>query len=215
MAWLWAAVPLALLLALAGLFVVVGDTLFPRPPATIEKLSIERIVLRDGQVILHVVNGGPQAVTVAQALVNDALWDFSITPSPTLERFGRATISFQYPWVQGEPVHVILISSNGARFEKGIAVAAATPEPGLPAFLLYALIGVVVGVIPVALGLLFYPFLRTLGRAAVQFILALTVGLLIFLAGDTLHEALETAEQVPGAFQGVSLIVVGTVAAFL
>jgi ZIP family zinc transporter len=215
MAWLWAAVPLALLLALVVAFLFAGDALFPKPPAPIEKLSIERMVLRDGQVILHVVNGGPQPVTIAQTLVNDALWDFSIMPSPTLERFGRATISFQYPWVQGEPVHVTLISSNGVRFEKGIEVAAATPEPGLQAFLLYALIGVVVGVIPVALGLLFYPFLRTLGRAAVQFILALTVGLLIFLAGDTLHEALETAEQVPGAFQGVSLIVVGAVAAFL
>lgn len=214
-AWLWAAVPLALLLALAALFVAAGDTLFPQSPAPIERLNIERVVLREGQVILHVVNGGPQPVTIAQALVNDALWDFSITPSPVLERLGRATLSFQYPWVQGEPVHVTLISSSGVRFESSVEVAVATPEPGLQAFLLYALIGLVVGVIPVTLGLLFYPFLRTLGQAAVQFILALTAGLLIFLAGDTLHEALETAEQVPGAFQGVSLIVVGTVAAFL
>jgi zinc transporter ZupT len=110
---------------------------------------------------------------------------------------------------------VVIVSSSGVRFEKGIDVATATPALGLDAFLLYAVIGVFVGVIPVALGLLFFPFLRTLGRGAVHFILALTVGLLLFLVGDTLHEALEVAEQVPGAFQGVGLVVTGVIAAFL
>ena len=45
----------------------------------------------------------------------------------------------------------------------------------------YALIGTYVGVIPVALGLLWYPFLRRLGTAGMNFVLALTVGLLAFL----------------------------------
>jgi zinc transporter ZupT len=47
----------------------------------------------------------------------------------------------------------------------------------------------------------------------VRFFLALTAGLLVFLAVDALDEALEAAEGVAGAFQGVGLIVVGVVGA--
>jgi zinc transporter ZupT len=213
--WLWLVGPLVLVAVLVAVLALAGDALFPQPPAPIEQVSIERMVLKDGQIVLHVVNSGPHPVTIAQALVNEALWDFSISPSDTLGRLERATLTFQYPWVEAEPLHVTLVSSNGVRFTSSIDVATATPEPGLDAFLLYTVIGVFVGVIPVALGLLFFPFLRTLGRAAVQFILALTVGLLLFLAGDTIHEALEVADGVPGVFQGVGLVVTGMIAAFL
>ncbi len=64
-----------------------------------------------------------------------------------------------------------------------------------------------VGVVPVALGLLWYPFLRRLGTAGVNAILALTVGLLIFLVVDTLLEAGEVAVELPGAFSGIPLVI--------
>src|SRR5690606_3561238 len=67
------------------------------------------------------------------------------------------------------------------------------------------------GVIPVLLGLLWLPFLRRLDRKWLDFFLALTVGLLIFLGVDALAEAFETAGRVAGAFQGNGLILLGLV----
>jgi zinc transporter, ZIP family len=61
-------------------------------------------------------------------------------------------------------------------------------------------------VIPVALGLLWYPVLRRLGRAGLQAILSLTVGLLVFLLVDTLAEALELVAATPGVFGGTPLV---------
>ncbi|NIR99206.1 MAG: ZIP family metal transporter, partial [Gammaproteobacteria bacterium] len=96
-----------------------------------------------------------------------------------------------------------------------IEVAQATPEPGAQYFGVFALIGLYVGVIPVAIGLLWYPWLRRLDRRWVNFALALTAGLLIFLGADAIHEALEAATQVAGAFQGTLVVVVGALGALL
>jgi zinc transporter ZupT len=46
------------------------------------------------------------------------------------------------------------------------------------------------------------------------FLLAITVGLLIFLGLDTLAEAIEQAANIPGPFQGVGLIGIGAVGTF-
>ena len=63
------------------------------------------------------------------------------------------------------------------------------------------------------LGITWLPFLRRLPQKWVDFFLALTAGLLVFLAVDAVDEALEVAGDVPGAFQGVGLIVLGVVGA--
>ncbi|HZM28010.1 MAG TPA: hypothetical protein VFB89_11670, partial [Gemmatimonadales bacterium] len=89
------------------------------------------------------------------------------------------------------------------------------PRPGWRFFWLFALIGVYVGVIPVALGLLWYPLVGRLGPRALGFLLALTIGLLLFLLVDTAHEGLEAVEGMPAAFQGIALFVFGIVAAYL
>jgi zinc transporter ZupT len=64
----------------------------------------------------------------------------------------------------------------------------------------------------VALGLATYPFLRALGRRGIDFLLALTVGLLVFLAIDTLAEALELAGEAAGAFHAPILVWIVTLA---
>jgi zinc transporter ZupT len=46
------------------------------------------------------------------------------------------------------------------------------------------------------------------------FLLAITAGLLVFLGLDTLAEALEQAQQVPGPLQGIGLVGIGAVATF-
>ncbi|HET6702987.1 MAG TPA: ZIP family metal transporter [Gemmatimonadaceae bacterium] len=178
------------------------------PP--IEELTIERVTLpKPGELVVHVVNGGPEAVTVAQVLVDDASWLHYIDGDRTLGRLDRRTIRIPYPWVEGEPHVVRLITSTGLTFDTTIDVATTTPSADARYLTTFALLGVYVGVIPVFLGLLWFPALRTASRRWLDFFLALTVGLLIFLGVDAFAEALETATRVPGAFQGLGLVLLG------
>jgi zinc transporter ZupT len=68
------------------------------------------------------------------------------------------------------------------------------------------LIGFYVGVVPNALGLLWYPVMRRMGRQAMNFVLALTIGLLAYLAIGTWLDALEFAAALPAFWQGVPMV---------
>ena len=85
----------------------------------------------------------------------------------------------------------------------------ATVWATLRAAWLFALLGIYVGVVPVALGLLWYPLVGRMGPRALDFLLALTLGLLLFLLVDALHETREIADALPGVFQGAALSVLG------
>jgi zinc transporter, ZIP family len=204
---LLALLPLLLLGGLLAMLVVSGSGLGARAAPPIEELTIDRITLpaRDVMVV-EVTNGGVDPVTVAQVLVDDAYWSFSITPGPEIPRLGRAMITIPYPWVQDETHLVRLLSANGVAFEGEVGVATVTPGPDLDTLWRYAVLGIYVGFIPVGLGLLWYPFLRRLGRSGMQAVLALTVGLLVFLLFDTVAEALELVAVTPGVFGGAPLI---------
>ncbi len=211
-----AALPVVLLALLAVVLVHGGLLDFMRrgvPP--IEELTFERVVLAPGTITVDVVNGGPDPVTVAQVLVDEAFWEFSITPDATVERLERARIEIPYPWVQDETHEVTILSSTGLTFTHEIAVAVATPEVGARYLGIFTLIGLYVGVIPVAIGLLWYPMLRRLAPRWIHFALAVTAGLLMFLAVDALGEAFETAGQVAGAFQGSMMVVIAVLATVL
>ena len=181
-------------------------------PAPIENLEFERVVLRSGEIEAHVINTGPEALTLAQAQIgwtNRASWEFDAEPSPTIPRLGRAIVRIPYPWTPGEPYEIALITANSLVFTHEIEIAAETPQPGPQMLGAFALLGIYVGVIPVFLGILWLPFLRSLPRHWYFFLLSLTVGLLVFLGVDALEDALENAERVPGPFQGVALILIG------
>lgn len=213
--WLWGGLPLVLLAGLAALVASTGliDTLRSDAPP-VEQLTFDRVTLAPNTISVEVVNGGPDPVTVAQVMVDDAFWTFRID-KPTVGRLGRATIEIPYPWVQDEPHHITLLTSTGLTFSHEIAVARATPTLDARFFGLFTLIGVYVGVIPVIIGLLWYPFLRRLDRRWVHFVLALTAGLLVFLGADALHEALEAGAELGGAYQGTLIVVVGALGTLL
>lgn len=207
-----ALLPVLLLAGILYFLVTQGTGLNLAAPAPIEKLEFERIVLRPGEIRAHVINTGPEAVTIAQVQVgflNRASWEFAVSPDPTIARLGRAVVSIPYPWTPGEPYEIVLITANSLIFTHDIEVAAETPTAG-PAMLgRFALLGIYVGVIPVFLGIGWLPFLRALPQRWYFFLLSLTVGLLVFLGVDALEEALENAEHVPGPYQGVALILIG------
>ena len=173
------------------------------PP--IENLAIDRVrVVPDG-FELTVMNSGPHPVRIAQVMVDDAYWQFSITPGGEIPRFGRVKLHIPYQWIYAEPHHIVLITNTGLAFASEVPLATLTPTPGQREFTGYGLLGIYIGVIPVGLGLLWYPAMKRMGRQWLGFLLALTVGLLVFLLVDTFVEILEVGAQLPGVFQGAPL----------
>jgi len=214
-AWLLGIMPLLLLVGLISVIASWGTGVEEQQAAPIEVLNIERIILTDDGFEVRILNSGPKELTVAQVVVDDSFWNASYSPSPTLERFGSSTIYIPYPWVEGDPHQIKLISSNGLIFTGDVPAAMKTPTADTNRFLQYSLIGFYVGVVPVGLGLLWYPFMRRFSSRGIQAVLAFTVGLLFFLAVDTIQEGLELGSEAPGVFQGTGLVWFGAALSFL
>jgi len=210
--WALALLPLLLIVLLLGGFMAVNPLAFfanAFPP--LEELSIQQVRFPDrNEIELSVVNGGPDPVSISQVIVDDAYWQFTIEPGQELGRLERASIHLTYPWVDGEPLPVRIITSTGVTFDTDVEVAVISPDADTGSFLAYGLLGVYVGVIPVLLGMLWYPFMRRADQRWMSGFLALTIGLLVFLFIDTVLEALEIAAGLPGVLQGIPLVVFGT-----
>jgi zinc transporter, ZIP family len=208
-AWLLALVPLVLLgMVLTYLVVTKGGlTELEGPP--VEQVTLQRITLPEPGIIrVDVVNDGPQEVTIPQVQVDDAYFMFEASPSTTIQRLGQATYTIYYPWVQDEAHIIVLVSSLGTLFEGEVPVAVETPQPSVPLFVQFGLVGLYVGVVPIFLGVLWYPFMRRLSKSAMNFILSLTVGLLVYLAIGTWLDANEFAAELPAFWQGVPLVII-------
>lgn len=200
-------VPVLAVGVLLAVLVLRGVGLERRGLPPVEELSITRIELpAAGQLRVHVVNSGPDPVRIAQVMVDEAYWSHRIEPTSTLGRLDRATVDIPYPWVFGEPHEVKLVTSTGLTFAGDVPIAVESPRFSIEALLRFGLLGLYVGVLPIVLGLLLYPALRRLGEAGMDFLLALTIGLLAFLAVDTLLEALEIAGETPGVYQAQPLV---------
>jgi ZIP family zinc transporter len=216
-AWLLALGPLVLLAVLVALIARTGPASYLQAPDAppVERLVIERAVLGPDGIDLSVLNDGPDPVTIAQVVVDDAYWAFTNEGSTPLEHLGRAKVRIPYPWVAGEAHVVRLLTASGATFDHEIPVAVETPHAGGRYLAIFTLVGLYVGVIPVALGLLWFPVLARLGRTGIDALLALTIGLLGFLFVDAVHEGVETGAALPGSYQGTALFVAAAVAAYL
>jgi ZIP family zinc transporter len=210
-----ALVPLGLLALLIVLFTTTNAGLDLASPAPVEELTIERFVLAPGLISAHVRNTGPAELRVALVSVNDSIWPASSSPSDVIPRLGSARIDLRFPWVEGEAYHVAIFTENSIVFSGDIPVAFATPQPTLPMLGSFALIGLYVGVVPIALGLAWLPVLRQAGRRAVLFLTALTAGVLVILGVETLAEAVEQGQALPGSFQGQAVVGLGAVGMFL
>jgi ZIP family zinc transporter len=215
--WVVAVLPLGLLAGLVGFIVWLGPAEVVRgsdyPP--VEELTFQRVRLGDEGIVATVLNDGPDSVTIAQVQVDDAYWAFSADPGTELSHLDRVVLTIPYPWVQGDTHVVRIVTSNGVTFDYEVAVAVQTPQPGGRSFAVFTLIGFYVGVLPVAIGLMWFPLVSRLGRTGLDFVLALTLGLMVFLLIEAGQEGLETAGVTPNSFQGVALFVCTAVAAFL
>ena len=154
-------------------------------------------------------------MTIAQVTVDDAYWAFSASNGTVLKHLGRTSLTIPYPWVAGETHVLKILTSTGTPFEHEIAVAVESPRPDGRYFLTFALIGLYVGVIPVALGLLWFPLASRIGPTGLDVLLALTLGLLAFLLIDTIEEGFDAVATLPSSFQGTALFVAAAVGSWL
>ncbi len=204
----------ALAVALIALALLGNRTLPERTGPPVEVLAVDRTVLTPGSIELTVRNVGTDPVQVAQVFVNDAFIDFSGGIEP-IDRLSADTLRLEYPWQDGQPYQVSIITSTGLVIEHTIDAAATTPTVDGEFLISMALLGIYVGVVPVTLGMLFLPLLRRGGRVVTQTLLGLTVGLLVFLAADASIEGFELAAESGAAFGGGLLVVLGAGLAFL
>ena len=207
--------PLVMLIGIILLFLSTSGGLKLTAPVPVEDLTIERMILKPGMIEIYVRNSSRDDVKIAQAVINSAVWPIVVSPSPTIPRLQDAQIRFEYDWSYGEAYSIRLFTSNSIPFDIEIPVAFETAVPDGHTFLSFTLIGLYVGVIPVFLGLFWFPALRQLKRKWMMFLLAITAGLLVFLGMNTLAEAIDQASLVPGPFQGIGLIVIGVLGTFL
>ena len=217
--WVAALVPVVLLVAVLGLFLFASplsgvQSGEPLPDVTVTHATMPS----DDTVVLHVTNNGPESVTVSQVLVDEAYWEFRVEGAGgdrTLAPRQSARIVVPYHWTPGWDLHVDLLLSDGTTVSHTIVAPQASP--GMTATVLgtLALVGVFVGIIPVVLGMLWFPFIRSMSDRALHAVLLFAAGVLAFLAFDAAFEAFELADRIPGVYEGPLLVVLGVVGALL
>jgi zinc transporter ZupT len=215
---LWAVVPVVLLVGVVSLFAATGDSLTAlvgsNPPQA-DEFDVRRVEFEPGQIRIRVTNPQRDDLTIASVTVDDAIVPFTTDGPQTLSRLRSSTIVVAYDWVEDEPIAVGVTSSTGIETVEEIPAAVETPEPTASAALGYTVIGILVGIVPVAIGLLWLPSLRRASPEWLAAFMALTAGLLSFLALDALTEALALQAALPEALGGAGLVLLGVALSYL
>jgi ZIP family zinc transporter len=215
---LWALVPVLLLVGTVSLFAATGGSLVElvgRNPPPADEFDIRRVEFKPGEIRIRVTNPQREELTIAAVTVDAAIVPYRLEGQATLERLRSATIVVPFDWVEGDPISVGVTSSTGIETTEEIPAAIETPGPSAEGFLGYTLIGFLVGVVPVALGLLWLPSLRRAAPEWLAAFMALTAGLLAFLALEALSEAFELQAALPSALGGTGVLLLGVATSYL
>ncbi len=179
-------------------------------------ITIERVDFVESEIQVTVRNTGPIELSIAQADVNDRIQPAAIEPDKYLARFETALVRIPYSWNEAEPYEIGLTVNDGTRFAHSVEAAAPAIKPSIDLVSYFAVIGTYVGIIPVLIGLLWFPFIAKMSPAKYKFFLALTAGLLLFLGIDAIEEGMEiSAERLSGAFNGQLLVATVVVGSFV
>jgi len=215
---LLAVVPILLLALVVGAFVASGSSLvglLGENPPPADEFDVRRVEFHDGEVRIRVTNPQTDDLTIALVTVDDAIVPYTLDGPATLGRLRSSTIVVPYPWVEGEPIAVGVTSSTGIQTTEEVAAAVETPGASGSAFLGYLIVGLLVGVLPIALGLLWLPSLRRADPSWLGAFMALTGGLLSFLGVEALVEAFDRQAALPSALGGPGLVLLGVAASAL
>jgi zinc transporter ZupT len=215
---LWAVVPVLLLALAVGVVVSAGSSLVDLvgsnpPPA--DKFDVRRIEFEPGEIRILVRNPQRDDLTIANVNVDDAIVPYSVDGPTTLGRLRSSTIVVPFQWVDGDPITVGVTSSTGIQTVREVPAAVETPQPSVQGFFGYALIGLLVGVLPIAFGLLWLPALRQASPVWLATFMSFTAGLLTFLGIEALTESFELQAALPASLGGAGLVLLGVALSFL
>ncbi len=203
-----AVLPLAALIVMFTVFLNSNplDRFRSAPPQAAAKA--ERVVFEEEPLAIRLIvrNTGTQPLTVSQIIVNGGYWQHSIG-DPRLGRFQSTSLEILYPWEEGVPVEVGLAASNGDVVRLDLGRASLTPKPDSGTWATYSLVGLFVGLVPIAAGLCAFPLLASARRRVLDFALAVTLGLLAFLLVDTVLEGWGLATEARKPFQGQGVFI--------
>ena len=204
------------LLAILILFLLGPASTFLQFGIVLPEISIEKVEFIGNEIQATVRNTGPVGVNVVVADVNDRIQPAAIEPDIHLERFETGLVRIPYDWNEGQPYTIGLTIDDGTRFEKQVDAASASLEPNSELFVFLGIIGLLIGVVPIMIGLLWYPFIKKLGKNTFNFFLAFTIGLLLFLGLDAIEEAFEISDtHLAPVFNGELLIATVVILSFL
>ena len=215
---LWALVPLVLLVGAVFVYASAGSSitgLIRENPPEADVVDVRRVTFAPGEIRIAVTNPQQGDLTIASVTVDDAIVPYTLDGPATLGRLRSSTIVVPYDWVDGEPIAVGVTSSTGIETTHEIGAAVETPGADASSVLGYGLVGFLVGVVPVALGLLWLPSLRRAAPEWLAAFMALTAGLLTFLGVEALSEALERQRALPGTLGGAGIVIIGLAASYL
>jgi ZIP family zinc transporter len=214
-----------LILAFVPIVVLAGMIIFLLSPygqslintgIPLPQVTIEKVEFHDNQILASIRNTGPLEIVVSQADVNDRIQSAAIEPDTKIPRLAEAKVMIPFPWIPGTPYEIGITTSDGTRFSKSVEAAALAPSPDANQALLFTSLGVYVGVIPVMIGLMWYPYIRRISIGKYSFFLSLTAGLLVFLGIDALLEVNEIVNQnLAAVFNGQALSVLVTISSFI
>ena len=215
---IWILAPVILLALVVGAFVSRGGSLLDlvgeNPPAP-DAVDIRRVEFHPGEIRVHVTNPQTSAITIASVAVDDAIVPFRIDGSRSVERLRTSTVVIPFDWIKNEPISVGITSSTGIETVKDVAAAVETPTASARGFLGYAAIGLLVGIVPIGLGLLWLPSLRRASPRWLAAFMALTGGLLSFLGIEALSESFQLQAALPAGTGGAGLVLLGVALSFL
>jgi zinc transporter ZupT len=215
---LWALVPVLALVGAVSLFATTGDSLLElvgKNPPPRDELDIRRVEFHPGEIRVKVTNPQRDDITIASVAVDDAIVPYRLDGDRSLGRLRSAEIVIPFDWIPNEPIKVGVTSSTGIETKTEIAAAVETPQASARGFLGYGVIGFLVGILPVSLGLAWLPSLRRASPDWLAAFMALTAGLLTFLALEALAEAIDLQAGLPGGLGGVGLVLLGVASTYL
>ena len=207
--------PVIVLVAIVAAVLAGGDRIlegFGHNPPPADEFVVDGVkFIDDGHIEVQLTNPQSQPLTPAVVYVDSAIAYGVEGLGDELDRHDERTIVIPYPWIEDDPYLIGITSSSGITTE--VEVPAAVPAARVDAGGLGwgALIGILVGVVPVALGLAWLPAMRRLRPTIVAGFVAFTGGLLLFLAIDATAEAFDVQARVLPAFGGAGLVAMGIV----
>ena len=205
-----------ILLAIVIAFLLGPASTFLQFGVVLPEVSIEKVEFIENEIQATVRNTGPIDVNVVVADVNDRIQPAAIEPDSSLKRFETALVRIPFDWNEAQPYEIGVTIDDGTRFTTQVDAAFASLEPNVDLFVFLGMIGFLIGVVPIMIGLLWYPFIKKLGKNTFNFFLSFTMGLLIFLGIDAVLEASEISEKhLSSIFNGELLIATVVILSFL